>query len=502
MKLEKILKLIKTEIEVSENLSNELEIVDIEIDSRLAKSGSAFFAMPGKSQNGSKFIQDAIKNGAKLVVARNFDGLEINEDIVTIKCDDLFALLVEFLKVFYSPLPSNIYAITGTNGKTSISEYARQILQLFGKKSASIGTLGVICDDVSSEILQKSSLTTPDIVSFYKNLAILKENLVDDVFIETSSIGLEQKRIAGLDIGVGGFSNFTQDHLDYHGSMEEYFRCKMLLFKEVLQDGSVAVLNSDIPDFENILEICQNKNQEIVTYGFRSSVLDGESNKNIKFTEIKAQDSGQKVTFQIGEKSYEINLNIAGEFQVFNILCALAMVLSKHEMSDENLRKVLKDFDKIIPASGRMQKVATLANKAQVFIDFAHSPDALENVLKMARNVAKSRLVVLIGCGGDRDPKKRPIMGKIACDLADLVIVTDDNPRTENAADIRSEILDNCDSVKTIEIANRKDAIEASINMLQENDILVLAGKGHEKYQIIGDEKFEFDEEKIVKDAI
>lgn len=473
---------------------SKIEVADIAIDSRLVKKDSVFFAIPGQSKNGSEFISDAAKKGAIAIIASDFTGFENKENLVRIKCSDPFSLLVEFLKTFYSPLPANIYAVTGTNGKTSISEFSRQITEFLGKKSASIGTLGVICNQVSQDILHKSVLTTPDIVSFYKNLSVLKQNSVDDVFIETSSIGLEQRRIAGLDIDVAGFSNFTQDHLDYHKSMEQYFKCKMMLFEDVLENGSIAVLNSDIPEFENIKKICQKKNHKIFTYGFEAS--------DFKILEIKAQDLHQEVIFKFREKTYSAHLSIFGEFQAFNILCALAMVLAKHDLSDEKLRELLTHFPEIKSASGRMQQVATLENKARVFIDFAHSPDALENVLHLARKLTNSRLILLFGCGGDRDAKKRPIMGKLACELADLVILTDDNPRSENPAAIRKEILAACDLTKTIEIENRKDAIEKALAMLESDDILILAGKGHEKYQIIGDKKFEFDEEKIVKNVL
>ncbi len=496
MNLKKILQSVKVANEVLEKdvLLENIEFADIAIDSRLVKKNSVFFAIPGKSKNGSEFIYDAAKNGAIAIIAGDFTGFENKEKLIKIKCSDPFSLLVEFLKTFYSPLPTNIYAVTGTNGKTSISEFSRQITEFLGKKSASIGTLGVICNQVSQDILQKSFLTTPDIVSFYKNLSVLKQNSVDDVFIETSSIGLEQKRIAGLDICVGSFSNFTQDHLDYHQSMEQYFKCKMMLFENVLENGSIAVLNSDIPEFENIKKICQKKNHKIFTYGFEAT--------DFKILEIKAQDLHQEVIFKFREKTYEVHLSIFGEFQAFNILCALATVMAKHDLSDEKLRELLKNFPEIKSASGRMQQVAILQNKARVFIDFAHSPDALENVLHLARKLTKSRLIVLFGCGGDRDAKKRPIMGKLACDLADLVIVSDDNPRSENPAEIRKEILAACDLTKVIEIENRKDAIEKALVMLASDDILILAGKGHEKYQIIGDKKFEFDEEKIVKNAL
>lgn len=491
MKLSKILSQVKANYEIVGNraLLEQIEVEDIAIDSRLVKKNSAFFALHGKTKNGFEFIDSAIAGGASVVISN-----KSNSDFF-IKSKNPFQLLVEFLRIFYNPLPANIYAITGTNGKTSTAEFTRQILEFLGKKSASIGTLGVMCDEEIKQHLQNSSLTTPDIVSLYKNLQILRNNDVNDVAIEVSSIGLEQGRAAGLKISVGAFTNFTQDHLDYHKTMEEYFRSKMILFNQllvnnVLKVGGTAVLNSDIPEFEKIKKICLENKHAIIEYGFKA--------RDLKLLSVV----DHKVKFEYKQKKYEFELSASGEFQAFNALCALGNVLAKNNLSEEQLENLLKNFHLLQPAPGRMQRVGVLKNKAQVFVDFAHSPDALENVLKLARSLTKKRVVVLFGCGGDRDAKKRPIMGRIACDLADLVIVTDDNPRSEKAEAIRSEIIAACSKSKTIEISDRKEAIEKAIRMLEADDVLILAGKGHEKYQIIGDKKFEFDEELIVKNAL
>lgn len=491
MKLSKILSQVKANYEIVGNrdLLEQIEVEDIAIDSRLVKRNSAFFALHGKTKNGFEFIDNAIAGGASVVISN-----QSNSDFF-IKSKNPFQLLTEFLRVFYNPLPLNIYAITGTNGKTSTAEFTRQILQFLEKKSASIGTLGVMCDDEVKPYLQNSSLTTPDIVSLYKNLRILKQSGVDDVAIEVSSIGLEQGRIAGLKIGVGAFTNFTQDHLDYHKSMEEYFRSKMILFNSclvnnVLKVGGTAVLNSDIPEFEKIKKICIKNKHTIIEYGFKA--------RDLKLLSVV----DHKVKFEYKQKKYEFELSASGQFQAFNALCALGNVLAKNNLSEEQIADLLEKFYLLQPAPGRMQRVGVLENKAQIFVDFAHSPDALENVLKLARSITKKRVFVLFGCGGDRDVSKREIMGKIACTLADAVIVTDDNPRTENPQAIRSKILSNCDMSKTVEIDDRKAAIEKAIAMLKAEDVLILAGKGHEKYQIIGDKKFEFDEESIVKNVL
>ncbi len=489
MKLSQLLSQVKSDFKISGDPS-QIEIEDIAIDSRLVKKNSVFFALQGKVTDGLKFVDAAVGSGASLVVTPILDSQFLIPNCLHLASSDPQKLLVEFLQIFYQPLPANIYAITGTNGKTSTAEFTRQILEFLGKKSASIGTLGVTCDDEIKSHLQNSSLTTPDIVSLYKNLQILKKNGVDDVAVEVSSIGLKQGRIAGLKIAVGAFTNFTQDHLNYHKSMPEYFKCKMMLFDSVLENSAFAVLNSDIPEFLEIKKICENKNHSIIEYGFKA--------RDLRL--LEAID--HKIKFEFRKKIYEFELSASGEFQAFNALCALGNVLAKNNLDETQLKKLLKNFHLLRPAQGRMQLAGNLQNGAKIFIDFAHSPDALENVLKLARQLTKKRVLILFGCGGDRDAKKRQIMGRIACQLSDFVIVTDDNPRTEKAESIRAEIFSACDSSKTLEIADRKAAIETAIAMLEAEDILILAGKGHEKYQIIGEQKFEFDEEKIVKNVI
>lgn len=489
MKLSQLISQIKSEIKIAANGVN-LELIDVEdvaIDSRLVKKNSVFFALAGKNKNGAEFIGSAINKGASVVVtSENFS----SDKVAVIKTDDVFSLLVRCLQEFYHPLPTNIYAITGTNGKSSVAEFTRQILEFIGKKSASIGTLGVLCDEKIRAKIHNSSLTTPDIVSLYKNLHILRQNGVDDVAIEVSSIGLEQRRVDGLKIAVGAFTNFTQDHLDYHQTMENYFRCKMILFEKILSESGCAVLNGDIAEFAKIKKICEGRKIRVIDYGFKG--------RDLKLRKIEQTNSGQKISAEIFDKNYEFELAVNGEFQAFNVLCALGNVLAKHPQNQNQLAEMLKKFPMLKSAEGRMQKVATLKNGAQIFIDFAHTPDALTNVLLLARKLTTARVLVLFGCGGNRDATKRPLMGRIASELADYVIVTDDNPRLENPATIRAEIIAACDDKKTVEVADRKTAIAEAIRLLQARDILILAGKGHEKYQIIGEKKFDFDEAKIV----
>ena len=507
MKLVEILKKIKTSHEIIANHQAiaEIEIFDIAIDSRLVKKNTIFFGMRGKNSDGAEFaLQSAIQGAQAIVISKNskfnLDNLlKQYPQIALIICEDNFSLLVEFLQIFYQPLPKNIYAITGTNGKTSSVEFIRQILSFLNVKSASIGTLGVNCENVDRQDLINFNLTTPDIVALYINLHILKKFAIDDVAIEVSSIGLDQGRIAGLEIATAGFTNFTQDHLDYHLTMEKYFFAKLQLFTKYLQHNACAVLNADVKEYNEIEKNCQKRQIKIIDYGFLAQKL-----KLIKIDQ-------QKIFFEFNGKQYQFEMSASGDFQAFNLLCALGCVLSKHNLNEDDLKHLMKKFLQLKSAQGRMQKVAQLKNNAQIFIDFAHSPDALENVLKQTRSMLDSKklsnkvspkLIVLFGCGGDRDKQKRPLMGRIACELADIVIVSDDNPRSENPQAIRQEILNGCIQKKVVEIEDRRLAIIEAIKILKDNDILILAGKGHEKYQIIGDKKIDFDEEQIVKNAI
>lgn len=507
MKLQKILEQLKTEFKIAFNqdLVAQIEVKDMVIDSRFVKNGDVFFALKGLHKDGIDYAESAVGKGAKVLVISSQSLFNINNfkqlypETIIIVSDNNFLLLVEFLQIFYQPLPKNIYGITGTNGKTSTVEYIRQILKFLNINSASIGTLGINCDQQHNLQFAVSSLTTPDIVALYKNLYLLKQSNIDDVAIEVSSIGLDQNRLAGIAINCAGFTNFTQDHLDYHQTMENYLLCKIKLFEQCLVNHGFAVLNSDIEEFAKIKKICDQRKIKIIDYGFSANIF--------KIKKI----AQQQIFFQYRNQEFVFEMSANGDFQAFNLLCALALVVENHQLTSEQIVQILKKFSQIKTALGRMQKIAQLKNNAQIFIDFAHSPDALKNILMQAQKMLKTivstkskprRLIVLFGCGGDRDRQKRPIMGKIACQLADLVIISDDNPRSEDAKVIRQEILAGCNLTKTIEIADRQNAIIQTLAMLEQDDILILAGKGHEKYQIIGDKKIAFDEEQIVKNAL
>jgi UDP-N-acetylmuramoyl-L-alanyl-D-glutamate--2,6-diaminopimelate ligase len=304
------------------------------------------------------------------------------------------------------------------------------------------------------------------------------ENARDAAVIEGSSIGFEQRRLDGLKINAAGFTNFTRDHLDYHGSMEEYYRCKTLLFSRIMRNG-VAVLNSDIPEYDNLRQICKREGHDIISFG---------KTGDLKLLDMKPTHDGQQVKISVmGEKS-EHRIPLVGSFQTYNILCALGLVIGCGMA-----KKVATSFiDKLVSIPGRMEHATE-----GVYVDYAHTPDALENALKSLRPHTKGKLFVVFGCGGDRDKGKRPQMGKIASDLADIAIVTDDNPRTEEPAQIRKEIL--AASPKAIEIGDRTEAIKHAMAEMKQGDILLIAGKGHEKYQIYGTEKTHYDDVEVVR---
>lgn len=480
-------------IDQGQDLAQNIVIDDIAIDSRIVKdsAGSVFFALQGYESNGEEFIDSAIKNGAKIIIAKNFRS--VADDIIFITSEQPFIILTKLLAQFFAPLPRNIFAVTGTNGKTSVVEFTRQIFDLLGIKAASIGTLGLRCNHIKGNGIVSSSLTTPDIVGLYKNLTTLKKNNIDHVAIEASSIGLDQQRMAGLEIKNIAFTNFSQDHLDYHVNMDDYFAAKLKLFTQLAARNSNAIINADIDQFEQLKKVCIDSNHDMVGYGLGA--------KELQIVNFNEKGPGQEVVIKYKEDEFKFFIDINVNFQVFNLVCALGFTLANQNLNTQQITQLLEKFDQLQSPTGRMQKVANY-NEAEIFIDYAHTPDALEISLKNARKLKPNRLLVLFGCGGDRDHMKRPQMCQAACRNADYVIVTDDNPRNEDPTKIRQEIMVSCDLEKSVEIDGRKNAIEKSLQMLTKGDIIILAGKGHEKYQSVKGQKIDFDEEKIVNEFI
>ena len=459
-----------------------LEFCEIQTDSRLIQKGDIFFAINHKAIN---FIDEALQNGAILVFQPKTTDLKND---LCFQSEDIQKDLIFALKQKYSPLPSNLFAVTGTKGKSSIASFFLQFMDILGIRAASIGTLGIKSNISEIKLLtQCSPLTTPDIVLIYRNLNILKKHKIDDVIIEASSIGLDQGRLQGIKFKSGIFINLSLDHLDYHQNMANYLACKMKLFQENLSLGK-AIINADCVEFKTILKIISQTNNQIYCFG--------RNGKNLQILAIIPKKYGHKVRFSLNDKIFEVEINLLGEFQIYNILATLLLIVKFYSLSQEKLINLITSFKKLHAETGRMQLI--FDDDYQIYLDFAHNAQSLEQSLLAARSNAK-RLLVLFGCGGDRDKSKRPQMGKIATQIADFVIITDDNPRTEDPNIIRHEIISGCVGNKFIEIDDRRSAIYQAIKKLKKGDILIIAGKGHEKYQIIGNKKFEFDEAKIIK---
>lgn len=453
-------------------------ITGITADSREIKPGFAFFAIKGNLQDGHDYIEKAISLGADTIIHQ--DTIKKLPGINYIKVTDSRIALSEFASKFYPKQPKYILGITGTNGKTSIVHFIREILKHIHKKAVSIGTLGVLGD-----IEISSSLTTPSTIELHKILNQIAENDIDYTAIECSSHGIDQHRLDNVKFTACGFSNFTQDHLDYHHNMDNYLAAKEKLFS--LYKNGTAILNADIPVFPRLDEYCKQHGKSVITYGQKA--------KDIVIKSIKNHNAHQKVSWEIFGKNYTSNINLVGEFQIYNLACAIGL-LNSTGLAIDSIMNVIENLSNV---TGRMELI-TIHNNANIFVDYAHTPDALEHALETLQPVTKHKLWVIFGCGGDRDKEKRPIMGGIATKQADIVIITDDNPRSEDPAAIRRNILDACN--KAIEIAGREEAIAYAIANLKPGDNLLIAGKGHENYQIIGDKTFKFSDKETILNKV
>lgn len=460
-----------------EKIFLEENIKKIICDSRKIEPGVAFFAIKGKSFDGNDYIDDALKLGASVIFtddeSRQRDGVVYIENI-------RMGLAIA-AGIIYPSLPKNIIAVTGTNGKSSVVSYVHQILHLLGKTSAAIGTLGLeSTEKLPKNFSSKGSLTTSDPISFRRDLEMLLEIGVENVAFEASSHGLDQNRIGDVQVNSAAFTSFSQDHLEYHHTMEKYLEAKLSLFKNHLKSGSEAVINSEIMHFDaikNFLESNQITYSAVGLYG------------DVKIISCTQSMSGQDIFCEFMNNQYKFKTSIIGSFQATNILIAAKLVYNL----GIDFNKIIEVLPSLQAVSGRLQRITETRSEYQVFVDYAHTPDALEKSLIELKNLKDKsfgKLYVIFGCGGDRDSLKRPIMGKVASAIAEYVIITDDNPRTEDAAKIRSEVASGATKYK--EIGDRKKAIADIIALLKKGDILLIAGKGHEDYQIVGHEIIKF----------
>ncbi|MFM9865176.1 MAG: UDP-N-acetylmuramoyl-L-alanyl-D-glutamate--2,6-diaminopimelate ligase [Micropepsaceae bacterium] len=445
------------------------EITGVTADSRAVRAGFLFAALPGAKLDGAAFVKDAIAKGAAAV---------LGAEAVRVAAGNVPAIvdanprkrLAEIAARFYGRQPETIAAVTGTNGKTSIASFVRQIWGRLGYKAASFGTVGV----VSPRGTKPLGHTTPDPVEIHRLLAELVDEGVDHVAFEASSHGLAQYRVDGVKLKAAAFTNLTRDHLDYHETVEAYEQAKLRLFSEVLPRGGVAVINGDSPAAPAFANAARARGQRLI--------MVGESGGELHIAKRVPRGDGQTLSVAWEGGTYGVELPLAGAFQASNAVVAAGLVLGLG--GDPAL--VFDALSKLEGAAGRLQKVGMSAVGVPVYVDYAHTPDAIETVLKALRPHTAGKLWVVFGCGGDRDPGKRPLMGAAAKAFADRVIVTDDNPRTEDAAAIRRAVLGG--AVGAQEIGDRAKAIETAIVAAQAGDVVVIAGKGHETGQIVGRE--------------
>lgn len=464
-----------------------LDIAGITADSREAGAGFLFAALPGVKTNGADFIADAIKKGAIAVLA--LPGTKVPPSITLITDKNPRQRLAQIAARFHERQPDFITAVTGTNGKTSTVNFCRQLWQNLGFSAASIGTLGI----ASRALTRSGSLTTPDPVSLARDIAELETAGITHLAVEASSHGLDQFRLDGLRISAAAFTNLTRDHLDYHKTMENYLTAKLRLFTDLLPSGGFAVLNADMPEFEKISDACKKAGHSILSFGYKG--------RDLRIRDRKPLATGQYLALSIMGKKYDVEFPLVGAFQALNALCALGLVLAEKQGDAEFQDRAVKALEKLSGVRGRLELVATHpVSKAAIYVDYAHTPDGIKTVLESLRPHTEKKLHIVFGAGGDRDRGKRPEMGKIATALADRVIVTDDNPRTENPESIRKEIM--AAATGALEIADRKEAIFKAVSALSRGDILVIAGKGHEQGQIIGTDIKPFDDATQAREAI
>lgn len=473
--------------------TREMIIAGLSADSRTVRPGYLFAAFPGAKNKGEEYIEDAIQNGAVAILAQPGTKLPSSAGgVVLIEDPNPRRRFARMASKFFMTQPENVVAVTGTNGKTSVASFCRQIWAALDQKAASVGTLGVEAPQLDwPQPAAGYNLTTPDSVTLHQELSGLGKAGITHLAMEASSHGLEQYRLDGVNLRAAAFTNLTRDHLDYHGSMGAYFNAKARLFTDVLPSGSLVVINADSEYAKRLVDLCETFGHEIVLYGVKG--------RDITLVSQKPTALGQKLVINVFGEKYTVEVPVAGTFQAGNILCALGLTLGL-EPDPARYPLYIKALEKLNGVRGRLELVATHPSNAPIYVDYAHTPDALENVLSALRPHTRNRLHVVFGCGGDRDPGKRPLMGAIAAKLADSVIVTDDNPRSENPKRIRQEVL--AAAPNATDIGDRRQAIETAISKLKTGDVLVIAGKGHEQGQIIDRVTHPFDDANEVRQAL
>ncbi len=458
-----------------------VRVTGINSDSRGIAFGEAFFALPGSNVHGDVYSARAVERGARVVVSDREPANELG--VSTIVVENVRSAYARAAMRVSGAQPDMMMAVTGTNGKTSVASFVLQIWEAIGIRGATIGTLGTqVGDDIVA-----GSLTTPDPLTLHRTLAGFKKQGIEHVIMEASSHGLDQGRLDGAEFDVVGFTNLSRDHLDYHEDMDRYRDAKLRLFKELMKDGGAAVVNADDPENMPFLFGAMERGATPLSVGREGAYME--------ISDVIRDGWGQRVRGKLVGEPLDFKLPLAGEFQVLNALVAAAMVVAGGADKD----MVAGALENLKGARGRLEKVATHKGAA-IFVDYAHTPEALRTALGALRPYATGSLRVLFGAGGDRDQGKREQMGAVAAELADRVIITDDNPRTEDAAAVRAQIMEGAKGA--VEVGDRAEAIRGAIDELEKGDVLLIAGKGHEDYQIIGTTKHPFSDHLQVANAL
>ncbi|MCF6445225.1 UDP-N-acetylmuramoyl-L-alanyl-D-glutamate--2,6-diaminopimelate ligase [Nereida sp. MMG025] len=467
--------------ELGLTVAQDVAITGVAIDSREVRKGFLFAAVAGSTVHGGEFIQYALRQGAAAVLT-DATGAQIAQaelaasDAVLIVVDEPRETLAYICALWFGGQPDTLIAVTGTNGKTSVSTFTRMIWEEMGLPAVNLGTTGV--EGCWTAPLQH---TTPDPITLHRALAAARENGVTHAAMEASSHGLDQYRLDGCQLCAAGFTNFTQDHLDYHKTFEAYFAAKASLFTRVLAEDGTAVINIDDPKGWDVVALTTPR-------GIKTLLVGRGADADLQIKSVRVDDTGQTVQIEWQGKPRQIRLNLIGTFQVENALMAAGLVIA----SGADVQEVFDTLPHLKTVRGRMELAGKRDNGAAVFVDYAHTPDAIASALKSMRPHVMGKLVAVIGAGGDRDTTKRPLMGAEAGKHADVVFVTDDNPRTENPALIRQAVIGGCPD--GIEVADRAEAILRAVDTLEAGDALLIAGKGHETGQIVGKDVLPFDD--------
>ena len=471
-----------SELGLTAPLGGDRSVTGLSIDSRQVKPGDLFAALPGSRVHGGEFIQYALRMKAAAILTDRL-GAEIAadelaaSDAVLITVEDPRAALAHAAALWFGAQPAHVVAVTGTNGKTSVASFTRQIWAALGHEAANIGTTGV-----EGAYSAPGIHTTPDPLTLHRLLADMASEGVTHVAMEASSHGLDQARMEAVHLAAAAFTNFSQDHLDYHATMEAYFAAKLRLFTELLPEETTAVVNMDDPHGAEVASACERREIEVLTLAQYAE------DARLKITGRRMDETGQDVLFRWQDRPYQARLDLIGGFQAMNVLTAAGLVIG----AGEEPEAVFNVLGQITGVRGRMELAARRRNGAPIYVDYSHTPDSLAIALQALRPHVLGRLVVVFGAGGDRDRGKRPLMGQAAAENADVLIVTDDNPRSEDPGLIRAQVLAGCPGAT--EVGDRAEAILRGIDALAPGDALLIAGKGHETGQQVGDVVYPFDD--------